>query len=135
MWPTLFSVLYHSISGVPPDPFLLISLLGLSFPMINGTKTYKMKALWGNIVVSPDLASSSTMEPNASTARKMTSGTPMMFENCRVLSPNYRARWTVSANKDSIDFGLEATTGSMNYMAFGWADPKSTYSPMQRGIM
>ena len=59
----------------------------------------------------------------------------MMFENCKVLSPNYRVRWMVSADEDSIDFGLEVATGSMNYMALGWADPKSTYSPMQRGIM
>ena len=50
----------------------------------------KMKALWGNIVVSLDLASSPTMEPNASTTRKKTGEAPMMFENCKVLSPNYR---------------------------------------------
>ena len=75
------------------------------------------------------------IEPNSSTTRKRTNKVPVMFENCRVLSPNYRVRWTVSADANSIDFGFEAATGSMNYMAFGWADLKSTYSPMQRGIM
>ena len=64
-----------------------------------------------------------------------TGGVPMMFENCRVLSPNYRIRWTVSADEDSIDFGLEVAIGLMNCTMFEWADPKSTYSPMQRGIM
>ena len=75
------------------------------------------------------------MEPNSSTTRKRIDGVPMMFENCKVLSTNYRVRWTVSADAISIDFGVEAATKSMNYMAFGWADLKSTYSPMQRGIM
>ena len=84
----------------------------------------------GNIAVSPDLAPSPAMEPNSSTVRNRTGGVPTMFENCKVLSPNYRVRWTLSADEDSIDIGLEAATGSMNYMAFGWADPKSTYSPM-----
>ena len=98
-------------------------------------KLIKMRALWGNIVVSLDLASSPAMEPNTSTTRKGTGEAPIRFENCKVLSPNYRVRWTMSGDEDSINFVLEAASSSMNYMAFGWADPKSTYSPMQRGIM
>ena len=53
------------------------------------------------------------MEPNSSTTRKRIDGVPMMFENCKVLSPNYRVRWTVSADANSIDFGFEAATGSL----------------------
>ncbi|RVW54164.1 Cytochrome b561, DM13 and DOMON domain-containing protein [Vitis vinifera] len=101
----------------------VLQILGMSFmgDPRNGS---------GNIAVSPDLAPSPAMEPNSSTVRNRTGGVPTMFENCKVLSPNYRVRWTLSADEDSIDIGLEAATGSMNYMAFGWADPKSTYSPM-----
>lgn len=49
-----------------------------------------------------------------------------MFENCKMLSQNYRIRWTLDVDADSIDIGLEAATGTTNYMAFGWANPKST---------
>ena len=49
-----------------------------------------------------------------------------MFDNCKVLSDYYRIRWTLNADVDSIDIGLEAATGIMNYMAFGWANPNST---------
>ena len=52
----------------------------------------------GNIAVSPDLAPSPAMEPNSSTVRNRTGGVPTMFENCKVLSPNYRVRWTLSAD-------------------------------------
>ena len=51
---------------------------------------------------------------------------PTMFENCKTLSENYRIRWTLNADSGSIDIGLEAATGIMNYMAFGWANPSST---------
>ncbi|XP_041016883.1 cytochrome b561, DM13 and DOMON domain-containing protein At5g54830 [Juglans microcarpa x Juglans regia] len=51
---------------------------------------------------------------------------PTMLENCKVLSKNYRVRWTLDADGNSIDIGLEAATGTMNYMAFGWANPNST---------
>ncbi|XP_068313221.1 cytochrome b561, DM13 and DOMON domain-containing protein At5g54830-like [Pyrus communis] len=51
---------------------------------------------------------------------------PTMLENCKVLSKNYRVRWTLSAEENLIDIGLEAATGTMNYMAFGWANPNST---------
>lgn len=49
-----------------------------------------------------------------------------MFDNCKVLSKNYRVRWTLSVDQDLIDIGLEAAAGTQNYMAFGWADPKAT---------
>ncbi|KAK8940143.1 hypothetical protein KSP40_PGU019589 [Platanthera guangdongensis] len=48
---------------------------------------------------------------------------PTMFDNCRSLSPNYRLRWTLLPEIDSIAIGLEAAIGSQYYMAFGWADP------------
>lgn len=48
-----------------------------------------------------------------------------MFENCKVLSEKYRVRWTLQADDNLIDIGLEAATATMNYMAFGWANPKS----------
>ncbi|PKI70985.1 hypothetical protein CRG98_008566, partial [Punica granatum] len=51
---------------------------------------------------------------------------PTMFDNCKVLSKNYRVRWTLSIDQDVIHIGLEAATGTQNYMAFGWADPKAT---------
>ncbi|CAI0459168.1 unnamed protein product [Linum tenue] len=50
---------------------------------------------------------------------------PTMFDNCKVLSKDYRVRWSLSANKTFIDIGLEAAIGIQNYMAFGWANPKS----------
>ncbi|EEF46893.1 dopamine beta-monooxygenase, putative [Ricinus communis] len=50
---------------------------------------------------------------------------PTMFDNCKVLSKEYRIRWSLSKDNDFIDIGLEATTGVQNYMAFGWAKPGS----------
>lgn len=57
---------------------------------------------------------------------------PTMFENCKVLSENYRIRWTLNVDQGSIDIGLEAATGIMNYLAFGWAKPTAT-SELMRG--
>ncbi|CAM8960529.1 unnamed protein product [Rhodiola kirilowii] len=53
---------------------------------------------------------------------------PTMFENCKVLSPDYRFRWTLKEEEeeDLIEIGLEAATGTINYMAFGWANPNKT---------
>lgn len=51
---------------------------------------------------------------------------PTMFENCKVLSPNYRVWWTLDVDQDVIDIGLEAAIGTQNYMAFGWANPEAT---------
>ncbi|XP_057948734.1 cytochrome b561, DM13 and DOMON domain-containing protein At5g54830 [Malania oleifera] len=51
---------------------------------------------------------------------------PTMLENCLPLSKNYRLRWTARVEEDLIDIGLEAVTGIMNYLAFGWADPNSS---------
>ncbi|XP_057417487.1 cytochrome b561, DM13 and DOMON domain-containing protein At5g54830-like [Lotus japonicus] len=47
---------------------------------------------------------------------------PTVFENCKVLSKDLRLRWTLNVEEDSIEIGLEAATGIMNYMAFGWAN-------------
>ncbi|VFQ60710.1 unnamed protein product [Cuscuta campestris] len=52
-----------------------------------------------------------------------TKGQPTMLENCRVLSENYRVRWTLNGNEDTVDIGLEAAIPFVNYMAFGWANP------------
>ncbi|KAK4760771.1 hypothetical protein SAY87_005664 [Trapa incisa] len=51
---------------------------------------------------------------------------PTMFDNCKTLSKNYRVRWTLDFDQGMIDIGLEAATGTQNYMAFGFADPKAT---------
>ncbi|KAI4364787.1 hypothetical protein MLD38_020835 [Melastoma candidum] len=55
---------------------------------------------------------------------------PTTFENCKVLSPGYRVRWTLDVDRDSIDIGLEAATGTQNYMAFGWAKPDASFDFM-----
>ncbi|XP_057737108.1 cytochrome b561, DM13 and DOMON domain-containing protein At5g54830 [Arachis stenosperma] len=58
---------------------------------------------------------------------------PTMFENCKVLSDNFRLRWSLNVGEDSIEIGLEAATGIMNYMAFGWANPNNTGSELMVG--
>lgn len=55
---------------------------------------------------------------------------PTMFENCMVLSEKYRLRWTLNLEDDSIDIGLEAATAFQNYLAFGWANPNSSFELM-----
>lgn len=57
---------------------------------------------------------------------------PTMFENCKTLAENYRVRWSLK-EEGVIDIGLEASTGFQNYMAFGWADPKSVASDLMLG--
>ncbi|TYH74386.1 hypothetical protein ES332_D05G395300v1 [Gossypium tomentosum] len=49
-----------------------------------------------------------------------------MFDNCKNLSGNYRVRWSLNVEDNWIEIGLEAATKTMNYMAFGWANPKGT---------
>ncbi|XP_028758837.1 cytochrome b561, DM13 and DOMON domain-containing protein At5g54830-like isoform X1 [Neltuma alba] len=58
---------------------------------------------------------------------------PTMFENCKVLSKDFRVRWTLNVKEDFVDIGLEAATGILNYMAFGWADPNSSSSELMIG--
>nr|GMD74242.1 cytochrome B561, DM13 and DOMON domain-containing protein At5g54830 [Ipomoea batatas] len=53
-------------------------------------------------------------------------GQPTMLENCRILSENYRIRWTLNEDEDTIDIGLEAAIPFVNYMAFGWANPNAS---------
>ncbi|XP_047325163.1 cytochrome b561, DM13 and DOMON domain-containing protein At5g54830 [Impatiens glandulifera] len=48
---------------------------------------------------------------------------PTMFDNCKVLTDNFRVRWTLHASDNLIDIGLEAAIGVQNYLAFGWSDP------------
>ncbi|KAL0297150.1 UNVERIFIED_CONTAM: cytochrome, DM13 and DOMON domain-containing protein [Sesamum radiatum] len=54
---------------------------------------------------------------------------PTMFENCKVLSDNYRIRWSFKEG-DNVDIGLEAAIGIQNYMGFGWANPNASGSLM-----
>ncbi|KAK8579296.1 hypothetical protein V6N13_142507 [Hibiscus sabdariffa] len=49
-----------------------------------------------------------------------------MFDNCKNLSGNYRVRWSLNVEENWIEIGLEAATKTMNYMAFGWANPNAT---------
>ncbi|EOY13431.1 DOMON domain - like 10 [Theobroma cacao] len=49
-----------------------------------------------------------------------------MLDNCKSLSDNYRVRWSLNVEENWIEIGLEAATGMMNYMAFGWANPNRT---------
>ncbi|CAN1244587.1 Cytochrome b561, DM13 and DOMON domain-containing protein At5g54830 [Linum perenne] len=51
---------------------------------------------------------------------------PTMFDNCKVLSKDYRVRWSLSADKDFVDIGLEAAIAIQNYMAFGWANASNS---------
>ncbi|KAL0327419.1 UNVERIFIED_CONTAM: cytochrome, DM13 and DOMON domain-containing protein [Sesamum angustifolium] len=53
-----------------------------------------------------------------------------MFENCKVLSDNYRIRWSFKEGDNVVDIGLEAAIGIQNYMAFGWANPNASGSLM-----
>lgn len=72
------------------------------------------------ITLIPELAPS----PAPSSNRVL--GAPTMFNNCKVLSKEFRIRWTLYAGENSIEIGLEAATGTQNYMAFGWANPNAT---------
>ncbi|XP_021739481.1 cytochrome b561, DM13 and DOMON domain-containing protein At5g54830 [Chenopodium quinoa] len=63
---------------------------------------------------------------NATNVKKWRYEQPTMFENCKILSPKYRVRWTLREDDNVIDIGLEAVTGIQNYMAFGWANPKAS---------
>ncbi|KAG9456282.1 hypothetical protein H6P81_000790 [Aristolochia fimbriata] len=67
---------------------------------------------------------------NSTTLKKRVFEQPTMFENCKVLSPEYRLRWTLDPHRDVIDIGLEAAVASLDYMAFGWAQPGSSSSLM-----
>ncbi|XVF78955.1 hypothetical protein PTKIN_Ptkin14bG0180100 [Pterospermum kingtungense] len=49
-----------------------------------------------------------------------------VFDSCKNLSDNYRVRWTLNVEENWIEIGLEAATKTMNYMAFGWANPNRT---------
>ncbi|KAL5558210.1 hypothetical protein UlMin_034421 [Ulmus minor] len=74
-------------------------------------------------VGAPVLAPSPSSDGDLEVTRPHTETT--MFENCKVLSDNYRVRWTLNADENLIDIGLEAATATMNYMGFGWANPNS----------
>ncbi|KAK9699510.1 hypothetical protein RND81_08G178200 [Saponaria officinalis] len=71
-------------------------------------------------------SNSSSSSNSSSNVTKLTYEQPTMFENCKVLSSNYRVRWTLREEENVIDIGLEAVTGIQNYMAFGWANPNSS---------
>ncbi|KAL2343131.1 hypothetical protein Fmac_004416 [Flemingia macrophylla] len=58
---------------------------------------------------------------------------PTVFDNCKVLSKNFRLRWSLNVSEDSLEIGLEAATGITNYMAFGWANSSSDDSGLMIG--
>ncbi|KAM7258917.1 hypothetical protein ACFE04_014658 [Oxalis oulophora] len=64
-----------------------------------------------------------TPAANATSHSAFVGMVPTVFDNCKVLSKNFRIRWTLDADQGLLDIGLEAATGTQNYMAFGWADP------------
>ncbi|KAJ0984291.1 hypothetical protein J5N97_002647 [Dioscorea zingiberensis] len=80
--------------------------------------------------VPPDLSPAPSPSPfSSSEASKHRANRQLtMFDNCRVLSPKYRLRWTLFPETNSIEIGLEAAVASQFYMAFGWASPDS-WSP------
>lgn len=78
--------------------------------------------------LSPSLAPAPSADTGSVRDKVRVYEQPTMFENCKALSPSYRIRWTLRADDDVIDIGLEAATGTQNYMAFGWADTKSNSS-------
>ncbi|KAB1669294.1 hypothetical protein ES319_1Z057500v1 [Gossypium barbadense] len=49
-----------------------------------------------------------------------------VFDNCKNLSDNYRARWNLNVDENWIEIGLEAAAPTTYYMAFGWANPNRT---------
>ncbi|CAK8544290.1 unnamed protein product [Lathyrus sativus] len=58
---------------------------------------------------------------------------PTMFDNCKVLSKDFRVRWSLKPKEDIVEIGLEGATGVMNYMAFGWANPNATDAELMVG--
>ncbi|BAT89409.1 hypothetical protein LR48_Vigan08g031900 [Vigna angularis] len=56
-----------------------------------------------------------------------------VFENCKVLSKNFRLRWSLNVFEDSLEIGLEVAIGITNYMAFGCVDPSSEDSDFMIG--
>ena len=58
---------------------------------------------------------------------------PTVFENCKVLSKNFRLRWSLNVSGESLEIGLEAAIGITDYMAFGWADPSAEDSDLMIG--
>ncbi|CAJ1938241.1 unnamed protein product [Sphenostylis stenocarpa] len=58
---------------------------------------------------------------------------PTVFGNCKVLSENFRLRWSLNVSEDSLEIGLEAVIGIIDFMAFGWADPRAGDSDLMIG--
>lgn len=73
------------------------------------------------ISLSPELAPAP--EPHLAREKNRVLTVPTMFDNCKVLSENYRVRWTLDVDEQLIEIGLEAAIQTQNYMAFGWANP------------
>jgi len=51
---------------------------------------------------------------------------PTHFESCLQLSSTFRLRWTVLADENAVELGLEAQLGDDEYLAFGPAAPGVT---------
>ncbi|KAJ9167670.1 hypothetical protein P3X46_019284 [Hevea brasiliensis] len=93
---------------------------------------------FGHIILANESALSPGLAPSPSDndttleeGKNLTFTAPTMFDNCKVLSKNYRIRWSLSIKNNFIDIGLEAATGIQNYMAFGWAQLDSDADLMQ----
>ncbi|KAJ6745374.1 hypothetical protein OIU74_028115 [Salix koriyanagi] len=77
--------------------------------------------------LSPDLAPSPASNDSRDKEGKFGPfRVPTMLDNCKILSNDYRIRWSLSVERDFIDIGLEAAIAIQNYMAFGWSDQKAS---------
>ncbi|KAJ6329945.1 hypothetical protein OIU76_008715 [Salix suchowensis] len=84
--------------------------------------------------LSPDLAPSPASNDSRDKEGKFGPfRVPTMLDNCKILSNDYRIRWSLSVERDFIDIGLEAAIAIQNYMAFGWSDQKASSEVMIGG--
>ncbi|KAJ6383053.1 hypothetical protein OIU77_031475 [Salix suchowensis] len=84
--------------------------------------------------LSPDLAPSPASNDSRDNEGKFGPfRVPTMLDNCKILSNDYRIRWSLSVERDFIDIGLEAAIAIQNYMAFGWSDQKASSEVMIGG--
>lgn len=84
--------------------------------------------------LSPALSPNLAPAPSSNDSEEGKSGpfrVPTMFDSCKVLSNDYRIRWSLDG--DFIDIGLEAAITIQNYMAFGWANPNDNSEIMIGG--
>ncbi|BBG94985.1 hypothetical protein Prudu_003404 [Prunus dulcis] len=74
---------------------------------------------FGHVILGDFRSGSSDPAPSPSPSSATGSGNgtgrvhtePTMLENCKVLSKNYRVRWTLNSDENIIDIGLEPPPG------------------------